>query len=310
MKIFITGATGYIGSAVAEAFARHGHAVWGLTRSKDKARELEAREIKPVIGTMETTSSYAQAAHEADVLIHCAAELSARYQTLDGLTVSTLLEMARTGARKKAVIYTSGVWLYGGTGASSVDESAALEEAHLIPWRGDHEKKVLDASNKNLRGIVIRPGCVYGRRGGLTGLWFAGASKNGAASVVGAGRNRWAVIHAEDLAELYVRAAESRLGGELFNATDRSRFTVLEMAQAASAAAGAGGKVVHVTVEEAKKSMGIMAQGLALDQHVDSSKAAHMLGWHPRFGGFPERAERYFAAWKASQAAERAEAAV
>jgi nucleoside-diphosphate-sugar epimerase len=147
---------------------------------------------------------------------------------------------------------------------------------------------------------VIRPGCVYGLRGGLTGTWFASALKDGAATVAGDGKNRWAVVHVEDLAELYVRAAESGLSGELLNATDRSRFTVGEMAAAASRAAGAGGKVRLLDAAAAEKAFGFMSKGMMLDQHVDSSKAVRLLGWAPRFGGFAEQANRHFAAWKAS----------
>ena len=286
MKIFITGATGYIGRAVAEALRRRGHRVAGLTRSKDKARGLEAREIEAVIGDMRDASAW----KGADVLIHCAVEYGADYEALDRTTLNALLGL---GGK---VIYTSGVWQYGAGGP--FDETQAFTGKPLMPWRGEHEKLVLAG-----KGIVVRPGCVYGGAGGLTGLWFQGAVESKAAPIVGEGGNRWAMVHLDDLADLYVRATESAPSGELFNAVDASRFTVREMAAAASTAAGAGGTVNALSFADAEKAYGGMAYGLALDQHIHASKAAKRLGWKPRFNGFPENADRFFASWKAGRLA-------
>jgi nucleoside-diphosphate-sugar epimerase len=297
MRVFLTGATGYVGGAVAEAFRRRGHRVAGLTRTAAKGRALAGREIEPVFGDMKDAASYAAAAKKADVLVHCAAEYTADYQALDRRTVDAFLALLRD-ARKRTIVYTSGVWQYGATGNEPVDESSAFEGAPLAPWRTEHEKLVLAAG-----GLVIRPGCVYGRSGGLTGAWFEGAVKEGAAPIVGKGDNRWAMVHADDLGELYALAAESGLRGEIFNATDRSRSTVREMASAASRAAGKDGKVAELGENEAEKRYGGMRHGLALDQHVDSSKAVRLLGWSPRFGGFFDDAPRYYASWMASRAA-------
>ncbi|MDE2512057.1 MAG: NAD-dependent epimerase/dehydratase family protein [Elusimicrobia bacterium] len=298
MNVFVTGASGYVGRAVAEAFRRRGHRVAGLTRSAQKGRALAAREIEPVVGDMKDPRTYARAATAADVLVHCAAEYSADDQTLDHRTLEAFLALAAKGPRTRSVLYTSGVWLYGDCGPEAADETRALERAHLIPWRGEHEKRVLEAG-----GLVVRPGCVYGGTGGLTGLWFGGALDKGAAPVVGKGDNRWATVHADDCGELYALAAESGIRGELFNATDRSRATVREMASAASLAAGKGGAVSETSFADAEKAFGTMAHGLVLDQHVDSSKALRRLGWNPRFGGFCDDAPRYFASWMAGRGA-------
>jgi nucleoside-diphosphate-sugar epimerase len=295
MRVFVTGATGYVGGAVAEAFRRRGHRVSGLTRTAAKGRALAAREIEPVIGDMKSPESYALDAEAAEVLVHCAAEYTADYEARDLATVNAFLDIAKRG---KTIVYTSGVWQYGATGAESVDEAAAFEGKPLAPWRSEHEKLVLAAG-----GIVIRPGCLYGRSGGLTGEWFAGATDQGAAPIVGKGENRWATVHADDCGELFALAAEGGLRGELFNGTDRSRWTVREMASAASRAAGKDGKVAELDAREAGKRYGGMVHGLALDQHVDSSKALRRLGWNPRFGGFADDASRYYLAWMAARGA-------
>ncbi|UPT72747.1 MAG: NAD-dependent epimerase/dehydratase family protein [Elusimicrobiota bacterium] len=245
MKVFVTGATGYIGRAVAEAFRRKGHQVAGLTRSAAKAAELDAREIEPVVGDMRDYSTWEKGASGADVHVHCAVEYGAEYQALDRATVEALLGL---GGR---LIYTSGVWQYGPCGDAPVDETDAFTGKPLLPWRSDHEELVMLS-----RGLVIRPGCVYGATGGLTALWFEGAAEKKAAPIVGEGNNRWAMIHRDDLAELYVRAAERGADGALFNGADRSRQTVREMASAASRAAGAEGALQSLTLGAAEKRWG------------------------------------------------------
>lgn len=289
MKAFVTGATGFVGRAVAEALRRRCHRVAGLTRSAAKAKSLEAREIEAVVGDMRDPTPWERAASEADVLIHCAVEYGAEYQALDRMTVDALLGF---GGK---VLYTSGVWQYGRGGP--FDESAAFAGNPLMPWRSEHEKLVLAA-----KGLVIRPGCVYGGAGGLTGLWFQGALERKAAPIVGEGKNRWAVVHLDDMAILYALAAESALSGELFNAVDGSRFTVREMAEAASHAAGAKGAVHALPFSEAEALYAGLVHGLALDQQVDASKARKLLNWAPRFTGFPADADRYYASWKAVDA--------
>jgi nucleoside-diphosphate-sugar epimerase len=217
----------------------------------------------------------------------------------DRVAVETLLAAAARGARPKTFVFTSGVWVHGDTGDRAADETTPLAPVRAVAWRPAHERLVLEAPG--VRGIVIRPGCVYGLTAGLTSSWFESAEKEGAVRAVGTGGNHWAMVHVHDLADAYVRAAESGLGGEVFDVVDRSRATVREMAEAAARAAGKPGAVRFVPVEEAAKVMGDMAEALALDQHVDARKAVRLLGWQPRHGGFVDGVERYYAAWKASR---------
>lgn len=299
MKVFITGATGYVGFNVASAFRRAGHEVWGLARSEEKAQKLLQHEIHPVIGSMQKPESYLKTAEECSVLVHAAAEMSGDMVDLDRRTIEAFLRAGKTGARPKTVIYTSGVWVHGNTGERLIDETTPPSPAKLVAWRPAHERMVLEA--EGIRGIVIRPGCVYGRKGGLTNSWFEGAFRDRSLKVIGDGTNRWSMVHIDDLARAYVRAAESGLGGEIFNIVDSSRNTVTEMAWAAARAAGYTGKIQYIPLEEAVKEMGPYAECLALDQHVDSGKTMRTLGWIPRHQGFVDGIETYFAAWKAWQ---------
>ncbi len=299
MKILIIGATGYIGFNVALAFRRAGHRVFGLTRAAEKAAWLAQHEIHPIVGNMLQPESYAAIAGECDVLIHAGVDKHADPTALNQKTLETLIAAGKRGPQPKTLIYTSGVWVYGNTGNRAVDETTPLAPAKRVTWRPAIEQMVLNAAG--VKSLVIRPGCVYGQQGGLAGDWFSGADNDKALKVVGDGNNRWAMVHADDVGEAFLRAAESGLSGEVFNLTDRSRATIREMATAAAQAAGYTGKIEFIPVAEAAKTMGDVAECLALDQHVDSSKAARLLGWQPKHAGFVEEVETYFLSWKAAQ---------
>jgi nucleoside-diphosphate-sugar epimerase len=299
MKIFITGATGYIGFSVATALRRAGHDVWGLVRTEGKAQLLARNEIHPLPGSLQAPDSFRTIVEECSVLIHAAADYTTDTFSLDRKAIAELLTAARKGLRPKTLIYTSGVWLHGDTGGKLMDETAPLNPPKLVSLRPATEELVLKASG--VRGLVIRPGCVYGRQGGLTGIWFKGADGDKALKVVGDGNNRWAMVHVDDLADGYVRAAESGLTGEVFNVVDRSRSTVGEMARYVACAAGYEGAIEFVPVAAAAKTFGDMAECLVMDQQVDGRKATRLLGWQPQHNGFIEAVDTYFASWKAAQ---------
>ncbi len=300
MQVFVTGATGYVGSSVATAFRRAGHRVWGLTRTEEKARRLAQQEIEPVVGELGDPKTYADVAAECAVLVHAAFEYSANGVAKDKKAIETLIEAGRRGAKPKTLIFTSGAWVHGDTGDRMVDETTPLDPIKLVAWRPAQEQLVLEASG--VRGLVIRPGCVYGGPGGLTAPWFADASAGKAPTVVGDGRSRWTMVHGDDLADAYLRVGESGLGGEVFDISDRSRATVLEMATAAACAAGYRGEIRPVPLAEVAKTMGDFAEALALNQHVDARKAVRRLGWQPRHGGFLDEVDLYYRAWRTNQA--------
>jgi nucleoside-diphosphate-sugar epimerase len=299
MRVFVTGATGFVGFAVATAFRRAGHDVYGLTRSAAKGPELARQEIHPVVGDIADGTGLAERAAPCSVLVHAAFEGSGGAVAKDKTAIEALVDAGRRGPEPKTLIYTSGVWVHGDTGATLVDETTPVNPIKLVAWRPAHEQLVLRATT--VRGLVIRPGCVYGGRGGLTGAWFAAGAAGTAPTVVGDGRNRWAMVHADDVADAYVRAAERGLAGEVFDVTDRSRATVLEMATAAARVAGYQRELRPTPVGEARKTMGDFADALALDQHVDARKAVRLLGWQPRHGGFADEVGVCYAAWRAWQ---------
>ena len=299
MRLFITGATGYIGFNVATAFRRAGYEVWGLTRSREKRATLLRQEIRPVIGTLQEPNSFTDIAAECEVIIHAAIDDQADAAALDTATVQTLLALARQAPAPKTFIYTSGVWVLGDRNGQLLTEESPPAPVRAVAWRPAVEQLVLSAAA--VKGLVIRPGVGYGRGGGLTGLWFEEASTGQVLRIVGDGYNRWAMVHVDDLAQGYLRAAQSGVSGELFHLVDASRATVMEMAGAVARTAGHTRQLEFIPVEKAAPEMGPLAEALALDQMVDASKAQRVLGWRPNHRGFIAEVDSYFRAWQAGQ---------
>src|SRR5439155_9824551 len=166
MQVFVTGATGFIGFAVAAALRRAGYRVWGLARSESKTRRLVQHEIEPVIGDLADPKTYLDVASECALLVHTAFDYSANGVAKDKTAVETLLEAGRRGAKPKTVIFTSGAWVYGDTGDRVVDETTPPNPAKLVAWRPAHEQMVLQAAGKWSLGVPTDG--VRGAAGGLT----------------------------------------------------------------------------------------------------------------------------------------------
>jgi nucleoside-diphosphate-sugar epimerase len=274
LNVFLTGATGYIGSAVADALLRAGHSVVGLARSDAAADRLSAREIIPFHGDLNSPASLAKAAAQSDAVIHTG---TTNDGNLDQAAVRAMLGALLDSG--KPLIYTSGIWVLGDTGGKIADETWPLNPAALVAWRPQAEEMVLRAGPTGVRSIVIRPGVVYGRGGGIPADLVKSARETGAARFVGAGENRWPMVHVEDLAELYVLALQQAPAGTIFHATDGSSYRVREIAEAASVGAGAGGRIQSWPLDEARKTLGAYADALVLDQLVTSQNAKSTLGW-------------------------------
>jgi nucleoside-diphosphate-sugar epimerase len=280
MRIFLTGATGYVGSAVMDALLRSGHDVTALVRDPEKAEQVSRRSVHPIIGELSRPASYAAAAENADSIVHTALESSKRSQKVDRIAIDTLL--AAAGRRAAAgvparMVYTSNTWVLGE--AQGATEEAPVNPIPLVSWRPEHERAVLDAGRDGVRAIVIRPGVVYGGARGLVGDLLKDAA-NGLVRVVGNGRNHWACIYDRDLADLYVRVATMDDAAGVFHANDEADESVDDIVAAIAEHAKMTPDVRHMPIDEARKKLGPYADALALDQIVRSPRA-RALGWAP-----------------------------
>jgi nucleoside-diphosphate-sugar epimerase len=282
MLVFLTGATGYIGSAVAEALQKADHKVVGLARTPEKAKVLEARGIRAHLGDLLKPETVASGARMADGVIHTANTNDADSAQADLAVVRAMLTaLEGTG---KPFIYTSGVWVLGSTGDQVATEQTPVNSTPLVAHRPAIEQEVLAGQGRGVRAIVIRPALVYGRGGSIPAMLTKSARETGAARFVGDGQNRWPFVDVEDLAQLYVRALEKATPGSLYNASHGPSYRVGEVAEAASIGAGANGKTESWPLEDARKSIGPFADALVLDQQVSGAKAKKELSWAPRAG--------------------------
>jgi nucleoside-diphosphate-sugar epimerase len=282
MRIFLTGATGYVGSAVLDALLRASHEVIALVRDREKAERVAMRSVQPVIGDLSKPISYAAAAESCDGIIHTAYEYSKRGQDVDRAAVETLLAAARRrgeAGRNAFFIYTSGVWVLGKT-AKPAEEDAAVDPARLVAWRPQHEQAVLDGGVDGVvRTALIRPGIVYGGSRGIIGDMLKDAA-NGLVRVIGTGRNHWPCVYDRDVADLYARIAVNPAASGIFHANDEGDERVNDIAEALANHAKTPADIRHVPLEEARAKLGDYADALALDQKVRSPRA-RALGWTP-----------------------------
>lgn len=302
MRIFLTGATGYVGSAVLDALLRAGHAVSALVRNSETAERLSLRGVQPVVGDLSAPNSYAPTAEACEGVIHAALEGSKRGADVDRTALEALLGAAiRRAAKGQPVgfVYTSSVWVLGSTSTGEAAEDAPVQPTPVAAWRPGHEKLVLDAGRgRTIRTAVVRPGIVYGGARGIIGDLMKNAS-NGLVRVVGDGRNRWACVYDRDLADLYVRVIATPDASGIYHANDEADERVGEIVEALARYARMEPDVRHVPMEEARAKMGPYADALALNQVVRSPRAK-ALGWAPTLhsvaGNVPRLLEEYRAA--------------
>ena len=276
-NLFITNATGYIGSAVAEQFKSRGYTVTALARNDKAVEELQKRGYKPYRGDLRKPQEFEQAIKEADIVIHTAATNDKDYGTVDQAATEVILNALK--GTDKTFIYTIGTWVLGNTGNVLADETTPTNPIPTVAWRVELEKKVIDAKNHGVRSIVIRPTVVYGREGGLIASFYATAQKDGYARYIGDGENHVSLIHIDDLANLYLIAAEKAPAGSLLHASNEAPQTLRQIAELVAAAGGLAGQVKSWPIDEAKKIYGPAVDGFVLDQRIEAKKTRDSLGW-------------------------------
>jgi nucleoside-diphosphate-sugar epimerase len=298
MRVFLTGGTGYVGSAVLESLVRGGHQVDALVRHSEAAARVQARGATPVLGNLLQSASWRDAAAAADGAIHAATEYGARVKDVDAAAIDVLTSLPAKDNR--FLIYTSGIWVLGAA-PNPVDETAPLNPLEIVAWRPAHETRVLDAARSGVRAIVVRPGVVYGGSRGIVGDVLKDAA-NSLVRIVGSGDNHWPLIYDRDLGELYARLVNTPDASGVYHATDGGAETVNEIVAALAEHAPTEPSIRHVPLAEARKKMGPYADALALDQIVLSPRA-RALGWSPTLHSVAGNAARLFEEWKRGKAA-------
>jgi nucleoside-diphosphate-sugar epimerase len=285
MKVFVTGATGYIGGSIAEHLIASGHQVVGLIRSKEKAHLLKDRGIESVLGTLDDPEIITNAAHEADAVIHAA---SADHP---GAVVTLIAALERSG---KTLICTTGSGIVAdsadGEHASSV---AFTEDTYFEPVQFRRPRVVMNrfvreaAIDKGIRSVVICPSMIYGKGRGLQPdsdqlpKLIALSKQVGAGVYFGKGLNRYSNVHIDDLVELYLLALEKAPGGSFFFA-ENGDASFKEIAEMISRSLGLGGKTASVSVEDVVRQYGDAGRYGVTSNSLVRAVNARRLGWSPK----------------------------
>jgi nucleoside-diphosphate-sugar epimerase len=302
MHIFLTGATGYIGSAVLDAMIKGGHRVTAIARDPEKAEKLLAKGATPVVAETGLPKLYVPLVKQADAVVHTSFESSPRGVQVDKFAIETMLTAQRDATavdgKARTFVYTSGVWVLGRT-AKAAEEDSPLDPPPHVAWRPEHEDMVLAAASSALRPVVIRPGIVYGGGRGIVSDLIKDAL-NGIVRVVGPGKNRWPCVYDHDLADLYVRILEAPLAAGIFHANDEADERVSDIVEAIAGQVPQRPDIRNMPMAEARKKLGTYADALALDQKVRSPKA-RALGWAPSLPGVANSVARLVEEYRNAQ---------
>jgi len=285
MKIFCTGASGYIGGSVAAKLMATGHTVRGLVRSPGSADKVRALGIEPVIGTLDDAPLLAKEAKSADAVVNAA---SADHR---GAAIALLDALEGSG---KTFIHTSGSSIVGTRSAGAraeeiFDESTPFTPSPARAARVALDKAILSYASKGVRSAIVCPSLIYGIGHGAKAdsvqvPWLIDtARKHGVAKHYGPGENVWANVHIDDLVDLYARVLEAAPAGAFYFA-ENGENSMREVCVAISRMLGCDGGTKAMTLAEAAAEWG---EGAAQDtmgsnSRVRAARARMQLNWAPR----------------------------
>lgn len=287
MRIFLTGATGFIGSRIVPELLGAGHQVLGLTRSDAGARMLEAAGVEPHRGDLEDLDSLRAGAGRADAVIHTAfdhdfSNFVANCEK-DGRVIAALGECLK--GTDRPLLITSGVGMGGGAPGRLATEDV-LDLTHPNPRIASEQAgEALREAGVDVR--VVRLPQVHDEvKQGLVSPLLDIARQKGFAAYLGEGANRLSAAHVLDVAELYRLALEKGERNARYNAVAEEGVSAREIAEALGA--GLKAPVVSLTPEEAPAYFGWMAIFAGLDMAASSERTRRALGWTPEGPGLIE----------------------
>ncbi len=285
MRVFFTGATGFIGSAIVSELIDAGYEVLGLARSEASAQALVRSGAKILRGSLEDLDTLRQAASSVDAVIHTAFE-------------HDFSQFAVHCENDRKVIKTFGSVLAGTdrlliitsiTGAAAIEPGAVAKEddvpvSSAVHPRAASEEAAALVSELGCRTVVMRMPQVHDRR--KQGLWSYAmqiAREKGVSAYIGDGLNRWPAAHVLDTARLYRLALEKGEAGAVYNAVGEEGVTLRDIA-------GAIGQRLNLPVvslfgEAAEEHFGWLARAVGLDLPASSEETRRKLNWHPHSPG-------------------------
>lgn len=272
MKIFVTGATGFIGSAVVKELLEAGHEVTGLVRTVQGVEALKAIGATPLLGNIDDPDSLHRGAAESDGVIHTAynhdftvpREVAAQ---ADARVIQALGE-ALVGSDLPLIVTS-------GTGTVPEGDPAESSPRHAC------EAMALSFAERGVRAAVVRfPPTVHGRGDhGFVPILITIARQRGVSAYPGDGTNRWAAVHRLDAAHLFRLAVEAAVTGVRLNGVGEEGVPVREIAEVIGRHLGL--PLVSVPREEAADHFGFLGAFFSMDLPSTSAKTRQIMGWEP-----------------------------
>jgi len=292
MRVFLTGATGWVGSAITPDLLDAGHTVVGLVRSKEKAEALAAAGVTPLLGSLRDLDVLRTGAGDADGVIH----------TAFGLDFSDIVEISREDQRAietfgevfagsdRPIIVTNGIGLLpAGETFTEDSPSPPINPA----WPRASEQTTFALAERGLRASVVRlPRSVHGsgERHGFVPQLAALAREKGVSAYIGDGQNLWPSVHRLDAARVFRLALERGARDEAFHAIAEEGVPFRLIAEAISRQVGVPTK--SLAPEEAEEHFGGFAMWVAGNGPASSERTKAVLGWEPREMGIIPDIER------------------
>jgi nucleoside-diphosphate-sugar epimerase len=282
MRVFLTGATGFIGSAIVPELRAGGHTVAGLARNDEAAAKLEAAGVEIHRGDLEDLYSLAAGAKASDGVIQCAFihdfSRFAENMAVDRRAVDAMLD-ALEGSGKPLVIASGLLGLAQGRPATEDDAPMAF-------GRGETEEVVRKAADRGVRtGVVRLPPTVHGAGDQGFVQWLVDIARaKGVSAYIGDGANRWSAVHRLDAAHLFRLALEKGAAGSRHHAVGDEGVPARDIA--AAIGRGLDLPVVSKPAEEAAEHFaGFLGTVFAMDGAASAAVTQQALGWRPTHPG-------------------------
>jgi nucleoside-diphosphate-sugar epimerase len=292
MRVFVTGATGFIGSAVVKELIAAGHHVIGVYRSDEKAPALTAAGAEAYRGSIDDPESLKDGAARSDGVIHLAfnhdfSQFAANCDT-DRRVIAAIGSVLKGSDRH--LVVTSGTAIAKVAPGQFATEDAPSISANDFPRAASEETTAKIAADGVNTSVVRLPQVHDPERQGLISPWIAIAREKEMIAYVGEGRNRWPAAHISDVARLYRLAIEKSERGAIYNAVGEQGVAAREIAETVGQRLNL--PVKSITTEEAGGYFGWLAHLAARDMPASSALTQKKLGWRPTGPGLIADLER------------------
>jgi nucleoside-diphosphate-sugar epimerase len=282
MRIFVTGATGFIGSVTILELIRAGHHVVGLARSNEASAALTKAGAKPHPGSLTDLESLKTGARDSDGVIHLGfIHDFSKWQENGRIDLAAINAMVDVLAGSdRPLVVTSGTALL--AKGRLVTEADLAEKDGAGSIRGPSENATIEAASKGVRSCVIRLSpSVHGKGDhGFVPMLVKIARDKGFSGYIGEAANRWPAVHRLDAARLYRLAVENGKAGSTFHGAAEEGVAFHEIAKAIGIAAGVPTK--QIAAEEAAQHFGFLGAFVGMDNPTSSELTRKTLGWAPQ----------------------------